>query len=601
MSGLFESIASDENEQRKISRKALLLSETRIDKLLKPFLAAAKSSNEFDNRLSLVNDDFEGIVNVSCEEVGHNSPKNVYASLVAHYRPRDEEHVARTSSAHISGGRVKACPYHKEVMDISLASGDPASGFSAMAQHAWGPQHCQSEGYEGGNCNFKKEMVTQSYWDNKADKAKERKLEREQALEAPIDEFGTDVNEGPTEAVGDDLGAAEPVDEGFSDNVIDFPSESPTESQGAESIESEPMAVAASAHTAIRDGHFLAGVDPAAQEPVQVPATPHMNPQEIQQAMQVIEQAAMSNGGPQQAQRAQSLIGQLNGVLFGGVTSAAIPAPNVQKSYVPGLGMEPPAQAAPGITAQPQQQAMNPSQMQLQQAMLQQQQAQQAGQPGQPGSMQPTPVAPATAPMPGMPPNPVNPLLTASWTPILSKKVPCPSCGGDGKGAGGKTCSKCHGAGKVEDWGNSVLDELSSKKTAGEGNTGLGGPEPKIDKALWTPKNLPEPPVDDSKRNPTKRKDILEPMIYRNDAPLKEIGESNTKREELPTAKGMDDSGFKPGGPTKGDHTDTWHNNNGQTNPVTSSENPIRDIIENNFDGFVPSEVVQRTASRFNG
>jgi hypothetical protein len=132
--------------------------------------------------------------------------------------------------------RPKMCPYHKEVTDISLASGDPTSGFNAMAQHAWGAQHCQGE-YEGG-CNFKPAMVTQKYWDDKAEQAAERRERREQeraeqiqqeqtitevpdvpdspeGLEdtpAPLEEgsLDADLAEAPS-AVGEGLETSEPV------------------------------------------------------------------------------------------------------------------------------------------------------------------------------------------------------------------------------------------------------------------------------------------------------------------------------------------------------------------------------------------------------
>ena len=86
--------------------------------------------------------------------------------------------------------RPKMCPYHREVTDISLAAGDPAAGFNAMASHAWGDNHCQG-GFEG-SCNFKREMVTQSYWDEKAQQAQERReqreLQRQQEISEPVAE-----------------------------------------------------------------------------------------------------------------------------------------------------------------------------------------------------------------------------------------------------------------------------------------------------------------------------------------------------------------------------------------------------------------------------
>lgn len=131
--------------------------------------------------------------------------------------------------------RPKMCPYHREVTDISLASGDPTAGFNAMSQHAWGEQHCQ--GAFEGNCNFKPAMVTQKYWDDKAEQAAERRERREQeraeqiqqeqqitevevpdspeGLEdspAPVEEgsLNAELAEAPS-AVGEGLETSEPV------------------------------------------------------------------------------------------------------------------------------------------------------------------------------------------------------------------------------------------------------------------------------------------------------------------------------------------------------------------------------------------------------
>jgi hypothetical protein len=111
--------------------------------------------------------------------------------------------------------RPKLCPYHSEVMDISLTSGDPQAGFNSMAQHAWGPQHCQGGEYES-RCNFKPEMVTQEYWDKKAEKAEERREQREQErqlMEEPLQSV-----EAPVEP------SDEPVEEGINEELAEAPS-----------------------------------------------------------------------------------------------------------------------------------------------------------------------------------------------------------------------------------------------------------------------------------------------------------------------------------------------------------------------------------------
>lgn len=84
--GIFEVLASDQHDARLASRKALVLSRDRIDARLGKFLAASKSAEEFDARYALVVDDFEGIVRVAANEVGHENPNALIETLHSHYR-----------------------------------------------------------------------------------------------------------------------------------------------------------------------------------------------------------------------------------------------------------------------------------------------------------------------------------------------------------------------------------------------------------------------------------------------------------------------------------------------------------------------------------
>ena len=104
--------------------------------------------------------------------------------------------------------------------------------------------------------------------------------------------------------------------------------------------------------------------------------------------------------------------------------------------------------------------------------------------------------------------------------------------------------------------------------TAMHGNTDLDGPEPKMDKRLWTPQTV-GPPKPGDKENPTKEKDILVPMKATNEQELEEIGGNKTKTEKLPNNSG--DAGYDAGGPGPAPHTDTWSGNGGQVDPVTKS------------------------------
>jgi hypothetical protein len=79
--------------------------------------------------------------------------------------------------------RPKMCPYHREVLDISLGTGDPQAGFNSMSQQAFTDHSCRG-GFQG-TCNFKPEMVTKDFWDQKAEQAEQKRRERQeqQAIE----------------------------------------------------------------------------------------------------------------------------------------------------------------------------------------------------------------------------------------------------------------------------------------------------------------------------------------------------------------------------------------------------------------------------------
>lgn len=455
--GVFEVIANDDSQARLASRQALVLSETRIAQRLGKLLGNATTGADFDARFSYVEDDFKGIVQTACEEVGHGKPEAIVASLKAHLRnaaddekdkleeedshlpPQerqfvhpnydDDEEDEKTSSVR-EARKPKMCPYHSEIVDISLGAGDAAAGYNTMQPHAWGSHHCQGD-WDGGKCNFKREMVTQSYWD---DRQKNLDDKRERATE-PVDT----IDLGP---VNDSIETVEPIDSVGTEPIID----SEPVSEGGEVID------------------FPGGGD-VATEPLAIAA---------------------------------KVAGDFN------------PSDQDDKS----------------------------------------------------------------------------------------KKVPCPQCGGDGETNGGKECSKCHGKGRVADWGPSALDAIEGKTA--ENETGLGGPEPKIDKRLWTPQNVRKVEVP-SEEHPTKQKDPIEPIKAINADPLKEIGENRTERVDLPSGTGLDDSGFASGGVSKGPNTDTWAGKDGQTEPVTAKAddvelNPVREMLINR-PGFVAPETIQRVTA----
>lgn len=167
--GLFEHMAYTDDAQRVERRKAIALARVRANKRFARFLSSDENTIDRESRLTLVAGDIDNTVRQACAEVGYTDWESVRDAITA------------SLGFTVEAVRMpKMCPYHREVADISLAAAEPQAGYNAMAQHAWGANHCQGE-WEGA-CRFKPEMVTQSYWDNKAQRAQERKEQRELEL-----------------------------------------------------------------------------------------------------------------------------------------------------------------------------------------------------------------------------------------------------------------------------------------------------------------------------------------------------------------------------------------------------------------------------------
>lgn len=169
--------------------------------------------------------------------------------------------------------------------------------------------------------------------------------------------------------------------------------------------------------------------------------------------------------------------------------------------------------------------------------------------------------------------------------------VTCPECGGDGKTAGAAKCAKCAGKGKVRNFGDSAVDTYGADiKTSAEeqNNTGLDGPEPKMNKSQG-PGSKPDVPGN------FVEKDVVEPIKADNEHPLTEIDGSEATHdksttESLPSE--TENSGFQTGGEDSGPHTKTF-GDGGQANPVThetlSAHNPLSDLLTSEFP---PDQVV---------
>lgn len=265
--GVFEVLAADQSQQVVAGRKAVALATQRVNDRFSRFLLAAESRDDLHARLSLVIDDLKDVVAQTCDEVGHGDAKPLVAAITNSYtrHPRldalDErdfgpvtaENGVKVAAMQFESRRPKMCPYHKEVVDISLSSGEAKAGYEAMASHAWGPNHCDGE-YEGG-CNFRREMVTQSWWDDREKALQERREQREQerAEQAESDQVQPTELEQAEEPVSDDLSDSEAPTTETEVSLGDDPgsaAEGLTEApEGVDGVEAEvPMAMAASFH-----------------------------------------------------------------------------------------------------------------------------------------------------------------------------------------------------------------------------------------------------------------------------------------------------------------------------------------------------------------
>jgi hypothetical protein len=200
MTSVFQVIAhEDSNDQTKL-RQAMALASERVNDRFGSFVRQG-SVDDQAARYSLIEDDLTDTVIAACDQVGvgGNSTviNNVLTAIRNNFVTGDAAPQLRTASVRHEARKPKMCPYHSEVTDISLAQGEPQAGFNAMAQHAWGSQHCQGEGYKGDKCKFKPAMTTQSYWDERSEKLEEKRQERAEREEQEALRAEQQVNELP--------------------------------------------------------------------------------------------------------------------------------------------------------------------------------------------------------------------------------------------------------------------------------------------------------------------------------------------------------------------------------------------------------------------
>lgn len=259
MTSFLDVIAHDESETALARRKATVLAKQRVDRMFGAFIKSAGRA-AFD----YCGEDINGVVKVACDEVGCDDFSNVYKAV--NDSLFDDPIFVRTASFEVESARMpKMCPFHKDVVDISLASGNAQAGFEALRDHWGGPRHCQGDGYEGDKCKFKPQMTTQAFWDEKAEKAEQRRKERAEA--EPVDEQ-VETPEEITEPVAEEP-TTEPTEteQGDGAEVIDFPIQDAAD--GAEEGAEVPMSMAASTKQA--DGGPVPVMDKRKWTPQSVP------------------------------------------------------------------------------------------------------------------------------------------------------------------------------------------------------------------------------------------------------------------------------------------------------------------------------------------
>jgi hypothetical protein len=240
MTSFLEVLAHEDNNDALKVRQASVTAKIRSDAQFRAWIEGASSPNDQLERLAFVQDEITGIAHVAADEFGVDGGA-IARSVVNSYRPT----VSNTHEASIHEARLpRMCPYHKDVVNISLAQGDPKAGFEAMSQHWGGPRHCEGDGYKGESCKFKPQMTTQSFWDERKDELEQKRQQRAEREQAEAEQQA--VEEQVEEAPVEEPEAREPVEEtpeSEGAEVIDFPS--PGGGVGSEAAP-EPMSMAAS-------------------------------------------------------------------------------------------------------------------------------------------------------------------------------------------------------------------------------------------------------------------------------------------------------------------------------------------------------------------
>lgn len=109
--GVFESLASEQVEERRATRKALVTAQARVEDSLGRWFKAAKTGEEFDERYALVQQEFVATIQEAAAEFGVR-PGHIANTIFAHYRTaayKQAGHKCPSCGAPVGGDYDREC------------------------------------------------------------------------------------------------------------------------------------------------------------------------------------------------------------------------------------------------------------------------------------------------------------------------------------------------------------------------------------------------------------------------------------------------------------------------------------------------------------
>jgi hypothetical protein len=122
MISFLDDISADDSGHRIASRKAVVVAQQRVASQFGQFIAKYGEQG-----LEYATDDIRSIVTAAADEFGAKDGP-IFESVMDYFKSQLAGPEPKTASVHESR-KTKMCPFHKDVVDISLAQGEPQAGF----------------------------------------------------------------------------------------------------------------------------------------------------------------------------------------------------------------------------------------------------------------------------------------------------------------------------------------------------------------------------------------------------------------------------------------------------------------------------------------